>query len=191
MTIELHDAISQAAEGARQLGTIAQSARRRVVELEIELEEARQEIGRLRAGAAPEEPADPVTYLLWSGRHGAWWRPDQRGYTTVLENAGRYGRAEALDCVLRSAQCGVREQVTSMVAAPENWAAVSPVPVALAVDPGVQVEQEARHIDCEQKCPIPDGVQLRETPPSRHDWSDVVRCPNGGCERTFLVVARG
>jgi len=49
MTIDLHEAIAQAAEGARQLGTIAQSARRRVVELEVELEDARQELGLLRA----------------------------------------------------------------------------------------------------------------------------------------------
>jgi hypothetical protein len=169
VTIDLHEAISQAAEGARQLGTIAQSARRRVVELEAELEEARREIGRLRAGSDPEEPADPVTYLLWSGRHEAWWGPDQRGYTTQLENAGRYGRAEALDCVLRSAQCGVREQVTSMVAAPECFTfAVSPTPVVLAVDPGVQVEQAptaaaalramADEIDRGPTFPVPPSV---------------------------------
>lgn len=48
MTTDLHEAISQAAEGARQLGTIAQSARRRVVEMEIELEDTRQELGRVR-----------------------------------------------------------------------------------------------------------------------------------------------
>jgi hypothetical protein len=46
-------------------------------------------------------------------------------------------------------------------------------------------------IKCEQQCEIPEGVVLVETPPSRHDWSDVVRCPNEGCERTFLVVDSG
>jgi hypothetical protein len=48
-TIDLHEAIRIAGESARQLGEIAHSARRQVVELTVELEEARQELGRLRA----------------------------------------------------------------------------------------------------------------------------------------------
>lgn len=140
MTAELHEAIRWAAEGTRQLGNIAESSRRRVRELEAELESARQELGRLRGSA---EDADPVVYLLWSGRHQAWWRPDARGYTTDQANAGRYRRDEAVRHVVTSAQCGVRDQVTSMVAAPENWTGLHPTPVVLAVDPGVQVEQEA------------------------------------------------
>lgn len=141
MTIDLHDAIAQAAEGARQLGAIAQSARRRVVELEVELEDARQELGRLRAAA---EGTDPVIYLLWSGKRQAWWAPDARGYTPTEREAGRFTRAQAVRYVVTSAQCGVRDQVTTMVAAPDNWVAQSRPPVVLAVDPGVQVEQEAR-----------------------------------------------
>jgi hypothetical protein len=96
--------------------------------------------------AAAEQETDPVPYLLWSGRHQAWWKPDARGYSVNLEDAGRYTRAQALRHVVASAQCGIREQVTSMVAAPECWTtglSLSPVPVVLAVDPGVQVEQEA------------------------------------------------
>jgi hypothetical protein len=34
------------------------------------------------------------------------------------------------------------------------------------------------------------GVGLREMPPSRHAWSDIVRCPNDGCGREFMVMAR-
>jgi hypothetical protein len=68
-----------------------------------------------------QPPPDEVAYLLWSSRHDAWWRPDACGYTTVLKNAGRYTRDEAVRHVVASAQCGVREQVTCMVAAPENW----------------------------------------------------------------------
>jgi hypothetical protein len=34
-------------------------------------------------------------YLIWSNEHRAWWGPDSLGYTTVLEKAGRYTKAEA------------------------------------------------------------------------------------------------
>ena len=36
------------------------------------------------------------TYLVWSHEHGAWWRPESRGYTTDFNSAGRYPREEAL-----------------------------------------------------------------------------------------------
>jgi hypothetical protein len=39
-------------------------------------------------------------YLIWSNEHRAWWRPDRCGYTTAIENAGRYDRAEA--CAIAS-----------------------------------------------------------------------------------------
>lgn len=29
-------------------------------------------------------------YLIWSEEHGAWWAPDERGYTTSMRKAGRY-----------------------------------------------------------------------------------------------------
>jgi hypothetical protein len=35
------------------------------------------------------------------------------------------------------------------------------------------------------------GAQIRDVPPSRHAWSDVIVCPNDGCERQFLIVNRG
>ncbi len=35
-------------------------------------------------------------YLVWSNEHGAWWRPNSCGYTTKVEDAGRYGRKEAI-----------------------------------------------------------------------------------------------
>jgi hypothetical protein len=40
-------------------------------------------------------------------------------------------------------------------------------------------------IDCEEGCDVPSGVRLGEVPPSRHQWSDVIVCPN--CRRQFLV----
>jgi hypothetical protein len=44
-----------------------------------------------------------------------------------------------------------------------------------------------RVIDCEQQCRIPEDVHLTPVPPPRHAWNDVIRCPNDGCERCFLV----
>lgn len=34
------------------------------------------------------------------------------------------------------------------------------------------------------------GVNLAEMPPSRHAWDDIIRCPNDGCGREFLVTNR-
>ena len=62
-----------------------------------------------------------MTYLLWSNKYAMWWRAGSRGYTKHVDEAGRYTEAEALDRVLNSAQCGILEQVTCMVAAPDNW----------------------------------------------------------------------
>jgi hypothetical protein len=45
-------------------------------------------------------------------------------------------------------------------------------------------------IDCDQRCEIPDGVTLLEMPPTRHAWSDIVRCPIEGCGRFFMVEKR-
>lgn len=35
-------------------------------------------------------------YLVWSHEHAGWWRPGCRGYTKMLGEAGRYGRAQAI-----------------------------------------------------------------------------------------------
>ena len=32
------------------------------------------------------------------------------------------------------------------------------------------------------------GLDLLDMPPSRHAWSDIVRCPNDGCGREFLIT---
>lgn len=34
-------------------------------------------------------------FLIWSLEHTAWWAPDKMGYTTVLQQAGRYTRNQA------------------------------------------------------------------------------------------------
>ncbi len=38
-----------------------------------------------------------TVYLIWSIEHGAWWRPDRRGYTRHLDEAGRYPHVDALE----------------------------------------------------------------------------------------------
>lgn len=36
-------------------------------------------------------------YLIWSNEHVAWWGPGQRGYTRLIEQAGIYSRAQAME----------------------------------------------------------------------------------------------
>jgi hypothetical protein len=47
-------------------------------------------------------------------------------------------------------------------------------------------------VGCPLSCELPEGVT--EVPPPRHDWNDILRCPNGTeeglnapCGRAFLV----
>jgi hypothetical protein len=41
-------------------------------------------------------------YLIWSEEHGAWWSPDQNGYTRSIREAGRYSLEQAIDIVQRA-----------------------------------------------------------------------------------------
>lgn len=34
-------------------------------------------------------------WLVWSNEHGAFWRPNESGYTARIEEAGRYSKAQA------------------------------------------------------------------------------------------------
>ena len=36
-----------------------------------------------------------MNYVIWSFEHEAWWRPNKRGYTDQLNEAGRYTAEEA------------------------------------------------------------------------------------------------
>jgi hypothetical protein len=42
---------------------------------------------------------DQPRYVIWSFEHQAWWAPDRRGYTEMLDQAGRYDDAEAQQIV--------------------------------------------------------------------------------------------
>jgi hypothetical protein len=43
----------------------------------------------------PASAPEPAAWLIWSGEHRAWWRPDARGYCNVAGGAGRYTRQGA------------------------------------------------------------------------------------------------
>lgn len=42
--------------------------------------------------------------------------------------------------------------------------------------------------DCIEKCIFPKDAVLKEVPVPRHNWGDVLVCPNDGCGKAFLVV---
>ena len=44
-------------------------------------------------------------------------------------------------------------------------------------------------IDCRLRCDVPSGTELHEVPTPRHDWGDVIVCPNEDCGKAFLVVS--
>lgn len=47
---------------------------------------------------------DSPDYLVWSNQHGMWWRGGERGYTSVIEEAGRYTKAHA-ESIVNKATC--------------------------------------------------------------------------------------
>jgi hypothetical protein len=46
-------------------------------------------------------------YLIWSNQQRMWWRPNERGYTEFVDEAGRYDRATA-DRIVARATCDGR-----------------------------------------------------------------------------------
>ena len=47
--------------------------------------------------------------LIWSSEHGAWWRPNERGYSTSVFDAGLYDRTRA-EAIVR-ATSGKNERI--------------------------------------------------------------------------------
>jgi len=78
-------------------------------------------------------------YLIWSNEHAMWWGPDERGYTGVIEAAGRYTR-EAAERIRRDASVGGQLTVTRTSASGERL----DVPPEVAVPaPPLLREQDA------------------------------------------------
>lgn len=43
-----------------------------------------------------------MTFLIWSTKTKAWWKPEKQGYTLHWPEAGRYTEDEAREIVTRS-----------------------------------------------------------------------------------------
>ena len=48
-----------------------------------------------QSGEGFRDACSKGTFLIWSGEHQAYWRPDSCGYTTIRAAAGRYTFDEA------------------------------------------------------------------------------------------------
>lgn len=46
--------------------------------------------------------------VIWSGEHGAWWKPASKGYTLNVEDAGKYLFEDAYG---RTCQCGPEKKI--------------------------------------------------------------------------------
>lgn len=53
-----------------------------------------------------------TTFLVWSNQHGMWWRAGQRGYTPLIEEAGRYDRPIAEEIVAAATLDGALGRLT-------------------------------------------------------------------------------
>jgi len=67
-------------------------------------------------------------YLVWSIYQGAWWGPEQRGYSLAVEGAGRYSRTEALSIAHNSRDgwrdnCPLTEIMVAVSDLPETYQA--------------------------------------------------------------------
>jgi len=58
-------------------------------------------------------PNDNSLAWIWSNQHGQWWRPNRRGYTAHIHEAGRYTWDEAAQIVIEATCDGalVRDRV--------------------------------------------------------------------------------
>lgn len=75
--------------------------------------------GKGRAAIAATTINQPPAYLVWSNEHRAWWGADQRGYTRVIERAGRYARDEAYAIAAKRGGGWQAESIPYEIALPE------------------------------------------------------------------------
>lgn len=58
-----------------------------IVKLEVDITDHKDWINDIKS---------EKNYYIWSNEHKAWWKPNQLGYTIILNEAGKYTREEAL-----------------------------------------------------------------------------------------------
>lgn len=66
----------------------------------------------------------PVSYLIWSNHHKAWWGPNGCGYRRHIVDAGHYALAATVQWLGRGCDCCRVPEV--VVAAPTGQAAADP-----------------------------------------------------------------
>lgn len=68
-------------------------------------------------------PNIEIPWLVWSNEHGKWWKPGGRGYTSTIEEAGRYVRAAA-DRIVAESNYAPHIKNEIAVLAPEAFALI-------------------------------------------------------------------
>ena len=128
----------------------------------------RQAIEERVTSPAPEAPTE---FLVWSNEQRKWWKPNHRGYTLFIEEAGRYSQ-DAATRICEDANLVANEHV------PDGYCAEMMIPVPAAVpgekrcscDP-VEQGRTVHHPYCELNHPHhPCNVRsCRYAPPSGLD----------------------
>jgi hypothetical protein len=98
-----------------------------------------------------------MNYLVWSNKHGAWWRPGHRGYTNSLHEAGRYTQAEAQEIVSRSNIVDLHRTN------PVTGEAYTEKPEVMIADPGSSVRNIVDGATRPESQQDTDGITMRVT----------------------------
>jgi len=62
-----------------------------------------------------------MKFIIWSKEHNGYWKSDAKGYTNVIDNAGRYDIDEAVQiCVDANAYGSICEMMFPEVHKPSN-----------------------------------------------------------------------
>jgi hypothetical protein len=96
-------------------------------------------------------------YLIWSNQQRMWWRPNERGYTEFVDEAGRYDRATA-DRIVAKATCDGRLKVRRQDPVTDVW--YEQLPEVLILAPEDTPEPDYELVDET----VPDGRVIGRAP---------------------------